>query len=69
MEKWKRIFTKILYPPMWLMILLTAVSAVALSAVFIKGWNESPVAYVVSMSIYMIAHATKEIKKLQRSEI
>lgn len=47
MEKWKRIFTKILYPPIWLMILLTVVSAVALSAVFIKGWNESPVAYVV----------------------
>lgn len=47
MEKWKRIFMKILYPPIWLMILLTVVSAVALSAVFIKGWNESPVAYVV----------------------
>lgn len=55
MEKWKRIFTKILYPPIWLMILLTVVSAVALSTVFIKGWNESPVAYVVYvLSFYTV---------------
>jgi len=59
MEKWKRIFTKILYPPIWLMILLTAVSAVALSAVFIKGWNESPVAYVVYvLSFYTLVVLT-----------
>lgn len=59
MEQWKRIFTKILYPPIWLMILLTAVSAVALSAVFIKGWNESPVAYVVYvLSFYTLVVLT-----------
>lgn len=47
MNKWKHVITKILYPPVWLTILLTVVSAVALSAVFIKGWEESPVAYAV----------------------
>lgn len=47
MNKWKHIITKILYPPVWMMILFAVVSAVALSAVFIKGWEESPVAYVV----------------------
>lgn len=46
MEKWKKIFNKILYPPIWLMILLIVVSAVILPIVFIKGWEESPVAYI-----------------------
>ncbi|MBQ8558991.1 MAG: hypothetical protein IJ439_03280 [Tyzzerella sp.] len=46
MEKWKKIFNKILYPPIWLMILLTVVSAVILPIVFVKGWEESPVAYI-----------------------
>ena len=49
MKKWKKIFNKILYPPIWLMILLTVVSAVTLPVVFIKGWEETPIAYV---SIY-----------------
>lgn len=46
MEKWKKIFNKILYPPIWLIILLTVVSAVILPIVFMKGWEESPVAYI-----------------------
>lgn len=46
MEKWKKIFNKILYPPIWLIILLTVVSAVILHIVFVKGWEESPVAYI-----------------------
>lgn len=46
MEKWKKIFNKILYPPIWLIILLTVVSAVILPIVFVKGWEESPVAYI-----------------------
>lgn len=54
MNKWKHVITKILYPPVWLTIFLTVVSAVALSAVFIKGWEESPVAYVV----YVLAFYT-----------
>ena len=59
MEKWKRIFMKILYPPIWLMILLTVVSVEALSAVFIKGWNESLVAYVVYvLSFYTVTALT-----------
>lgn len=75
MEKWKRIFMKILYPPIWLMILLTVVSTVALSTVFIKGWNESPVAYVVYvLSFYTVTVLTlfavmvlpKQYKKMRQ---
>lgn len=54
MEKWKRIITKLLYPPVWLMILLTIVSSVALVAVFLKGWEETPIAYAV----YVLAFYT-----------
>lgn len=54
MEKWKRIITKCLCPPVWLMILLTIVSSVALVAVFLKGWEEMPIAYAV----YVVAFYT-----------
>lgn len=54
MEKWKRIIMKCLYPPVWLMILLTIVSSVALVAVFLKGWEETPIAYAV----YVVAFYT-----------
>lgn len=43
---WKKKGKKLLYPPVWLLALLTVVSAVALTAVFIKGWEESVAAYV-----------------------
>lgn len=54
MEKWKKILNKILYPPIWLMVLFAVVSAAALAVVFIKGWEETPVAYAV----YVIAFYT-----------
>lgn len=47
MEKWKAICKKLLFIPLWLMILLTIISVVGLAAVFIKGWENTPVAYVV----------------------
>lgn len=60
MEKWKRILTNILYPPIWLMVLLTVISVVALPAIFIKGLEESPVAYAV----YVIAFYTVTVLAL-----
>lgn len=75
MEKWKRIFAKILYPPIWLIILLTVVSAVALSTVFIKGWNESPAAYVVyvlsfytltALTLFAVMVLPKQYKKMKQ---
>ena len=55
MKDKKTIFKKLLFPPVWLMILLTAASAVLLPLVFIKGWEETPVAYVVYvMAFYTV---------------
>lgn len=47
MEKWKAIGKKIIFLPIWLMALLTVISVVGLTAVFVKGWEESPIAYAV----------------------
>lgn len=44
---WKKIAGKTLFPPLWLMITLTIGSAAGLAAVFLKGWDMHPVAYVV----------------------
>lgn len=47
MKDWKTILNKFLYPPVWLIAILAVISAASLAAVFIKGWDTSPVAYVV----------------------
>lgn len=54
MKDWKYICKKIMYPPAWLIFILVIISATALTAVFVKGWDTSPVAYAV----YVIAFYT-----------
>lgn len=54
---WKKIGKKLLVPPIWLMILLTVLSAAALIAVFLNGWDSSPVAYIV----YVLAFYTLSV--------
>lgn len=46
MKKWKAIGKRLLFPPVWVMIILAIVSAAALVTVFVKGWETSPVAYI-----------------------
>ena len=41
-KKWKIL----LFPPIWIIILLTLISTVALVSIFINGWEMSPLAYV-----------------------
>lgn len=53
---WKRIGKKLLFPPVWLMVLLTIVSAVLLTMVFLKGLEQSIPAYVVyALSFYTLS--------------
>lgn len=54
---WKKIGKKLLFPPIWVMALLTVVSAAALVMVFVKGWEETPVAYIV----YVLAFYTLSV--------
>lgn len=51
---WKRFGKKLLFPPVWLMVLLTIVGAVLLAMVFLKSWEEAPIAY----AIYVLAFYT-----------
>ena len=44
---WKKTGYKLLFPPKWILFLFTVISTVTLSAVFIKGWETSPIAYAV----------------------
>lgn len=43
---WKKLGKALLFPPVWLMILLALISAAALIFVFVKGWEDSAVAYI-----------------------
>lgn len=53
---WKKIGRKLLFLPIWLTIFLTVVSAVSLVVVFVKGLEESPIAYVVYVfSFYVLS--------------
>lgn len=53
---WKKIGRKILFPPIWLLVLLTAASAVLLTMVFVRGWEQSLIAYgVYVLSFYTLS--------------
>ncbi|MBQ7875270.1 MAG: hypothetical protein IJ306_08975 [Oscillospiraceae bacterium] len=55
MKDWKKICKKILFPPIWFVILLSLASAAALIFVFIKGLEEHPAAYAIyAVSAYAL---------------
>lgn len=47
MKEWKAICSRFLFPPLWLVIILTVFSTVELVAVFVEGWGAAPIAYIV----------------------
>ena len=50
---------KLLFPPAWLMILLTLISAAGLVVVFVKGWETAVIAYVIYVvSFYTLTVVT-----------
>lgn len=52
MERCREICKKLLFPPAWLMLLLTILSAAALTAVFVKGLEDTPIAYAVYVTAF-----------------
>lgn len=59
MKDMKAICKKLLSPPVWLMLLLTVISTVSLIAVFLMGWDATPIAYVVYvLSFYTLSVIT-----------
>lgn len=57
---WKRIGKKLLFPPIWLMVLLAIASAALLTMVFLKGWEQQVIAYF----IYVLAFYTLSVVTL-----
>lgn len=53
---WKKLGKKLLFPPAWLTAALTITSAALLITVFIKGWEQTPLAYgVYVLSFYTLS--------------
>lgn len=59
MRDWKTVGKKFLFPPFWLILLLSVCSAVALTVIFLKGWEEHPIAYgIFAVSAYTVTVLT-----------
>lgn len=41
---WKKLFHKVLYPPLWLIVVLIVFSMAALAVIFANGWDTHPIA-------------------------
>ena len=54
---WKKLGNKLLFPPIWMMVILVIASAVALTLIFIKGMEQSVPAYIV----YVLAFYTLSV--------
>ena len=62
---WKNIGKKLLFPPVWVMVILTVISAAALVAVFVKGCETAAVAYIVYvLSFYTLCAVTIFLAKV-----
>lgn len=56
MCNWKEIGKKLLFPPIWVVAILSVISTAALVMIFVKGWDMTPVAYAVYvLSFYALS--------------
>ena len=46
MQDWRKVGKKLLFPPVWIIALLTVICTVVLVAIFTNGWEMSPLAYI-----------------------
>lgn len=46
MQDWRKVGKKLLFPPVWIIALLTVICMVALVTIFINGWEMRPLAYI-----------------------
>lgn len=55
MNRWKTICKRLLCLPGWLLMLLSVISAVGLTAVFLRGWDAHPLGYAMyALSAYTL---------------
>jgi len=52
---WKRIGKALLFPPVWVLVVLTGVSAWSLTAIFLNGWEETvPACFAYALAAYTL---------------
>lgn len=54
---WRKVGKKLLFPPVWIMIVLTVFCTAALIYIFVKGLEETPIAY----GVYVLAFYTLSV--------
>ncbi len=73
---WKKAGKKLLFPPVWLMLCLTAASAVLLTLVFLRGWEQEIIAYFVyvlafytlsAVTVFLVAVLPKQYRKIKET--
>lgn len=57
MRDWKENAKKLLFPQLWVIIILTIISTVMLVTIFVKGWDTNPLAY----ACYVLAFYTLSV--------
>ena len=56
---WKKIGRKLLFPPVWLLLILAVSSAALLTLVFVRGWEQRVIAYMIYvLSFYTLTVVT-----------
>ena len=56
---WKKLGKKLLFPPMWVMVILVIISAAALITVFVNDWAKTVAAYMIfALSFYTLSVVT-----------
>ena len=65
---WKKLAGGVLFPPLWLLVLLIALCTAALTAVFLQGWDTRwPACVVYALSFYTLCAAVAYcVRKLPR---
>lgn len=57
--EWKKIGKKLLFPPFWVMVVMTLFSAAALIFIFIKGWEQTvPACFAYAVAFYTLTVVT-----------
>ena len=65
MRDWKEIGKKLLFPPIWLILLLTIISTITLVMIFVKGWEMHSMLFLeTAMFAQFGTDTSQEVKRI-----
>ena len=68
MQDWRKVGKKLLFPPVWIITLLTVICTVTPVAIYDILTGAGISVAVVTMAIYMIVQTTREIKQYKHNK-